>query len=67
MKMQELEITIGTDGRVVVHVQGAQGQECTELTKALEQAVGTVEDRTYSPEYYEEPVVEQTDVHTGQK
>jgi hypothetical protein len=56
MKMQELEITIGTDGRVVVHVQGTQGQECTELTKALEQAVGTVEDRTFSPEYYEEPV-----------
>jgi hypothetical protein len=62
MKMQELEITIGTDGRVVVHVEGAQGQECTGLTKALEDAVGTVEERTFCPEYYEEPVTARTDI-----
>ena len=67
MQMQEMEITIGTDGNVIVHVTGIPGQDCVALTEALEQAVGTVEDRTFTPEYYEQPVVEQTDLHTGQR
>jgi Protein of unknown function (DUF2997) len=67
MQMQEMEITIGTDGNVIVHVTGIPGQDCVALTDALEQAVGTVENRTFTPEYYEQPVVEQTDLHTGQR
>jgi hypothetical protein len=67
MQMQEMEITIGTDGNVIVHVHGIPGQDCVALTDALEQAVGTVDNRGFTPEYYEQPVVERTDLHTGQK
>jgi hypothetical protein len=61
MQMQELEITIGNDGRVLVHVSGAPGQDCVSLSGALEQAVGTVEERNFTPEYYEQEV----NGHTG--
>ena len=50
MQMQEMEITIGTDGNVIVHVHGIPGQDCVALTEALEQAVGTVEDRSFTPD-----------------
>ena len=56
MQMQEMEITIGNDGRVLVHVSGAAGQDCVSLSNALEQAVGTVEERNFTPEYYEQQV-----------
>jgi hypothetical protein len=56
MEMQELEIVIDKEGRVQVRVQGAHGQECMAVTKNLENAVGAVEDRTYTPSYYEQPV-----------
>jgi len=62
MQMQELEITIGTDGKVVIHVQGAPGGACVTLTEALEHAVGTVEERTFTPEFYEQPVVEHVEM-----
>ena len=67
MKPQELEITIGNDGKVVVHVNGAQGEECIGLTKALEQAVGSVEDRMMKAEYYEQPVTDRLFVRAKEK
>ena len=56
MDMQELEITIDKNGRVQVAVRGIPGEGCLTLTKNLEEAVGTVEERTYTAEYYEQPV-----------
>ncbi|MFA5266487.1 MAG: DUF2997 domain-containing protein [Methanoregula sp.] len=56
MEMQELEITIDKEGRVQVAVRGVKGDGCLGLTKNLENAVGTVEEREYSAEYYEQPV-----------
>jgi len=67
MQMQELEITIGNDGRVVIHVSGATGQDCVSLTGALEQAVGTVEERTFTPEFYEQPVTDHMGIQIRQK
>ena len=67
MKPQELEITIGNDGKVVVHVNGVQGEECTGLTKTLEQAIGTVEDRVMKAEYYEQPVTDRTNIRAREK
>ena len=55
MTMQELEITIDNEGRVVVHVKGVQGEECLALTKDLENVVGDVQERFYSSDYYEQP------------
>ncbi|MDO9325744.1 MAG: DUF2997 domain-containing protein [Methanoregula sp.] len=56
MAMQELEITIDNEGRVLVHVTGVKGEECLALTKALENAVGDVQERSFSSDYYEQPV-----------
>jgi hypothetical protein len=56
MEMQELEITIDKNGRVQVAVRGVHGEGCLTLTENLEKAIGTVEEREYTPEYYEQPV-----------
>jgi hypothetical protein len=56
MEMQELEITIDKEGRVQVAVRGVKGEGCLGLTKNIEDAVGTVEERAYTAEYYEQPV-----------
>jgi hypothetical protein len=56
MEMKELEITIDKTGRVQVAVRGVQGESCLDLTKNIENAVGTVEEREYLAEYYEQPV-----------
>ena len=51
MEMQELEITIDKEGRVQVAVRGVKGEGCLGLTKNIENAVGTVEEREYTAEY----------------
>lgn len=56
MEMKELEITIDKEGRVQVAVRGVKGDGCTGITKNIENAVGMVEDRQYTPEYYEQAV-----------
>ena len=56
MTMQELEITINNEGRVLVHVTGVKGEDCLALTKNLENAVGDVQERSFSSDYYEQPV-----------
>jgi hypothetical protein len=55
MEMKELEITIDRDGRVQVAVRGVQGEGCLDLTKNIEQAVGAVEERVHTAEFYEQP------------
>ncbi|HQF61074.1 MAG TPA: DUF2997 domain-containing protein [Anaerolineaceae bacterium] len=40
MELQEIEVTIGKNGEVQVHVRGAKGKACLELTAALEAALG---------------------------
>lgn len=56
MEMKELEITIDKAGRVQVAVRGVQGEGCLDLTKNIENEVGSVEEREYTAEYYEQPV-----------
>jgi len=56
MTMQELEITIDKNGRVQVAVRGILGEGCLALTKNLENAIGTVEERNCTAEFYEKPV-----------
>jgi len=58
MEMQEMEIVIDTEGRVAVKVNGVQGPDCLELTRRIENELGTVEERTYTATYYEQPVHE---------
>ncbi len=63
MEMQEMEIVIDKEGRIQVKVNGAHGSECLAMTKNLEEAAGVVEERIYSPEYYEQPVSEERITH----
>ena len=52
MDMQEMEIVIDKEGKIVVKVTGAQGAECLALTKNLEETTGSVEERIYTAEFY---------------
>ncbi len=56
MEIQEIEITIDKTGQVVIHVRGAKGMVCLDLTKDLEKALGgEVSDRQFTPESGEKP------------
>ena len=52
--MQELEIAIDSEGKVSIKVKGVKGPKCVELTRPLEEALGEIEDRIYTGEYYEQ-------------
>ena len=54
MELQEMEITIDKEGRIQVNVKGVQGTGCLALTRELENAVGVVEQREYTAEYYQQ-------------
>ena len=56
MDMQELEIMIDAEGKVSIKIKGVKGSGCMELTKAMEEALGTTEERIYTEEYYESPL-----------
>lgn len=51
MKEEQILITI-EDGNVTVEVKGVAGKKCVALTKELEEALGTVSERTFKREYY---------------
>ena len=57
MEMEELEITIDPEGNVQVHVKGPKGIKCLETSKTLEAALGDLQERSYTGEYYEEEMV----------
>lgn len=52
----EIDIEITPDGEVVLKVRGAAGDQCLELTRALEQELGIVVDREMTSEYYQQSV-----------
>ncbi|HWP34601.1 MAG TPA: DUF2997 domain-containing protein [Thermodesulfobacteriota bacterium] len=53
---REIEVTIGPDGRVTFRPKGASGPGCVELTEELEAALGEVESRELTAEYYQHGV-----------
>ena len=53
MAQRELEIVIGADGNVQVHVQGYKGKSCLEAARFLEELIGRTESRQLTSEYYE--------------
>ena len=59
MNLEEIEIFIEKDGRVVVQVRGVKGQACLELTRELEALLGgEVELREMTAEAYEPNLVQ---------
>ena len=53
MESHELEIEIGKDGKVRVHVKGAKGKACLAYAQLLEKIIGREESRDLTQEYYE--------------
>lgn len=47
-----IEIVIGPHGETEIAVSGCAGPTCTDLTKAIEQALGTVTGDRKTPEFY---------------
>lgn len=58
----EIEVVIGPDGTVKIKTHGLRGEACIEETKSLEQAVGKVQRREKTREYYEQASKARTDV-----
>jgi hypothetical protein len=54
MELQEVEIQIDCDGNVTLHVRGVKGEECTSITKSIEEALGDIVERTLSGEFFQE-------------
>ena len=52
--MAEIEIVVSADGTVTVEVLGVVGASCLDLTRALEEALGTVESRSCKTAFYEQ-------------
>lgn len=51
--MKEIIVRIAADGSSTqTEVQGMKGEKCEDLTKALLNAIGTVEDSEKSPEFF---------------
>ncbi len=58
-ELQEIEVTIGSDGRLTVDVRGAKGPKCLAFTKEMEALLGgVVIARDLSGEYHEQPLEE---------
>ena len=52
--MPEIEIVVSLDGTVTVEALGVVGASCLDLTRALEDALGSVESRSCKGEFYEQ-------------
>lgn len=48
---EQVIVTIGTDGTATVEVKGCRGPSCSNLTAALEKALGSVVGDVKTPEY----------------
>lgn len=58
MTPHEFEITIGTDGKVRVHMHGVKGSQCEAYASWLSRVLGPIASREFTHERYEpEPQV----------
>lgn len=51
--MSQVKINISRTGQVTIDVLNAQGDQCSTLTKVLEQALGETVKDDLKPEYFE--------------
>ncbi len=58
MGIKKVRIRIGLDGRTQFKVEGAQGADCIDFTRALGQAVGSVENRELTADYHEAAIAQ---------
>ncbi len=58
--MQEIKVVIGKNNKVVIDVQGVKGSGCKDLTKAIENALGSVDSDKKKSEFYEQNTLNNT-------
>ena len=63
MQNQEIEITIGPDGKIAYTIKGIKGSACDSISALLEK-IGQVEETTKTGEYYEYGT--DAHIHVGQ-
>jgi hypothetical protein len=51
--MGEVEIQIGSDGKVVVRTHGIKGPRCLEYTQFIQELIGREESRVITSEFHE--------------
>ena len=56
MEMQEIELIIEKGGAVNIKVKGIKGMAGLGLTKPIEDALGQVQTRSQTEEYYEQSI-----------
>ena len=53
---KSIKFTIRQDGTVTEEVTGTVSNECEELTKLIDNKLGTVTQKLYKPEYYPQTI-----------
>lgn len=54
--MHKVIVKVAKDGKLEVKVEGQAGASCTDITKALEKALGTTLADKKTDEYYVKPI-----------
>ena len=62
MGQQTIKFSIKQDGTVIEEVSGVVGNDCEQLTKSIEEKLGTVLKVQHKPEYYAQKQTTQEDV-----
>ena len=62
MPQQTIKFNIRQDGTVTEEVMGTVGNECENLTKRIEERLGTVQSVEHKPEYYQQKQTTEEDV-----
>ena len=50
--MANIQVTVGSKGEVTIEVMDGNGQSCSDLTNAIERAVGNTVSDLKKPEFY---------------
>ena len=64
---QTLKFTIRQDGHVTEEATGFTSHQCVELTKEIEEKLGTLETRQFKPEFYSNNVALQQNQNENQE
>ena len=66
-QQQTLKFTIRQDGHVTEEATGFTSHQCVELTRSIEEKLGTLETRQFKPEFYSNNVALQQNQNENQE
>lgn len=55
MENQKVIVKIDIKGKVFIEIDGVKGKKCLQITKDIEEILGSVEKRVLKPEFNDEP------------